>query len=323
MANNTNNKLQYYEFELDSLDANGSAAAGVASTDWPVFLLGGKTPLTNIARMKILEVQIPFTWYVFNSANTAYNGDPGGTPNPGSQWTLVETGGVSSGLSLYPVIVTGNYSGGAALATALQNALNAVSSLYVVTFDATTQKLLFTTTKASVTSFTFTFGLPTNSGNKNPRLYIGFPGGTTSSSGTSMVSPNVVMISGPNYLYVNSLAIGQLTNLYLPQGAVNLGGGNAGPQMAKVPVSVTSGNVIFWQDPATQWSEWFQVQNLPLLNKVDFYLTLGNTTTQIPLQLNGLSFSLKLGVHVNTLTNEDLTSGIEYNERVVKRIRPA
>ena len=37
----------------------------------------------------------------------------------------------------------------------------------------------------------------------------------------------------------------------------------------------------------------FQEVKGELLNQIDFYLTLGNTTTQIPLQLNGLSFSLK------------------------------
>jgi len=254
--------------------------------------------------------------YVFNQANTSYNGLGA---DPGSQWTLVETGGVDSGVSFYPVIAIGNYSGGGALATALQTALNSVSTGYTVTFSDQTQKFTFSTSRSGVSSFSFTFGLPTNSGNKNPRLYIGFPGGITTSTGLTLVSPNSVLISGPNYLYVNSSTIGQLTDLYLPQGATNLGGGNAGPQMAKIPVNVVSGNVIFWQDPDPQ--KWFDVENLPLLNRVDFYLTLGNTTTQIPLQLNGLSFSIKLGVLTNTFTHNDLGGGLAEN-RIIKRIRP-
>jgi hypothetical protein len=152
---------------------------------------------------------------------------------------------------------------------------------------------------------------------------MGFPGGTTTavfSGGLFMESPNVVLISGPNYIYVNSTAIGQLTNLYLPQGAVNLGGGNSGPQMAKIPVNVSSGNVIFWQDPDPQ--KWFDVENLPLLNQIDFYLTLGNTTTQTPLRLNGLSFSLKLAVLQNQFTHNDLGGGLQHQDRVVKRMRP-
>ena len=308
-----NDSLKYYEFQLDSLDATTSNADGVAKTDWPLFLLGGKQPLANIAAFKIIEAQIPFSWYVFNEQNTLPNQN-------NTQWTLVETGGVNNGQSLYPLLAVGNYAGGSALATALQAALNGVSSDYVVTFDAQLQKFTFTTTKAGVTSFTFGFGAPTNSGNFNPRLYIGFPGGITASSGTTLVSPNVVLISGPNYVYVNSTAIGQLTNLYLPQGAVNLGGGNAGPQMAKIPVTVSSGNVIFWQDPDPQ--KWFDVENLPLLNQVDFYLTLGNTTTQIPLKLNGLSFSLKLAVLQNQFVHNDLGGGLQHEDRVIKRIRP-
>lgn len=305
-----NDSLRYYEFELDSLDASSSNGAGIAATDWPVFLLGGKTPLSNIAAVKIIEAQIPFSWYVFNSQNTSQNAN-------GTQWTLNETGGVTNA---YPAIAIGNYAGGTVLATALETALNAVSSNYTVTFNSQTQKLTFSTTKAGVSAFTFTFGAPTNSGNFNPRLYMGFPGGVTSSTGLSMVSPNVVLVSGANYLYVNSSKFGQLTNLYLPQGAFNLGGGNAGPQMAKIPVNVTSGNVIYWQDPDPQ--KWFSLENLPLLNQVDFYLTLGNTTTQTPLQLNGLSFSLKLAVLVNDFNHNDLGGGLEHTSRVIKRIRP-
>jgi hypothetical protein len=305
-----NDSLRYYEFELDSLDTVTSNANGAASTDWPVFLLGGKMPLTNIAAVKIIEAQIPFSWYVFNNQNTSQNAN-------GTQWTLNETGGASN---LYPKIAVGNYAGGTPLATALQTALNAVSSNYTVVYDSQSQKLTFATTKAGVTGFTFTFGAPTNSGNFNPRLYIGFPGGVTSSTGLSLVSPNAVLVSGPNYLYVNSTKFGQLTNLYLPQGAFNLGGGNAGPQMAKIPVNVTSGNVIYWQDPDPQ--KWFDVENLPILNQLDFYLTLGNTTTQIPLQLNGLSFSLKLAILVNTFNHNDLGGGLGSSGGVVKRITP-
>jgi hypothetical protein len=304
-----NDTLRYYEFELDSLDASGSKAAGVAATDWPVFLLGGKQPLTNIAAIKILEVQIPFSWYVFVPENTQPNAN-------GTQWTLNETGGVSN---VYPIIVTGNYQGGPALATALQSALNAVSSLYVVTYNASTQKMTFTTTKAGVTAFSFSFGAPTNSGNTNPRLYMGFPGGTTVSTGLTMISPNIPLLSGPSYLYVNSSSLGPLTNLYLPQGAFNLGGGNAGPQIAKVPVAGNSGDVLFWQDPDPQ--KWFDLENLSLLNQVDFYLTLGNTTTQLPLKLNGLSFSLKLAILTNEFTHSDLSSGLAQSDRVVKRMR--
>lgn len=297
--------LKYYEVELDSLDASGTGGAAAVSTDWPLYFVGGKTPLTDIAAIKILEVQIPFSYYIFNDENT----DNASTNT--ARWTVTETGGAT----VFPKVAVGNYAGGDTFATALQTALNAVSTGYTVTYSAVTQKLTFTTSKVGVTAFSFTFGLATNSGNKNIRLFAGFPGGTTSSTGLTLVSPNVVLVSGPNYLYVNSLAIGNLTNLYLPQGAVNLGGGNGGPQLAKIPVNASSGEVIFWQDPDPQ--KWFDLENLAVLNQIDFFLTLGNLTSQIPLKLNGLSFSLKLGV----LANNDIHTNTSSAERIYKRIR--
>jgi len=57
-----NDDLRYYEIELDSLDALNSAGFGAATTDWPLFYLGGRDPLRNIAALKIIECQIPFSW---------------------------------------------------------------------------------------------------------------------------------------------------------------------------------------------------------------------------------------------------------------------
>lgn len=308
-----NDSLKYYEFQLDSLDATSSNSEGAASTDWPLFLLGGKTPLSNIAAFKIIEAQIPFTYYVFNSVNTD-NTDS----NP-ARWTLTEIGPGAGG-PYFPKIAVGNYTGGDALATALQTAINAVSSGYTVTYNSILQKLVFVTAKAGVIGFSFTFGTSTNAGNKNPRLYIGFPGGVTTSTGLFLVSPNVILLSGANYVYVNSNALGNLTNMYLPQGAINLGGGNSGPQMAKIPINCNSGEVSYWQDPDPQ--KWFDIENLNVLNQVDFYLTLGNTTGETPLKLNGVSFSLKLAILINTFSHNDLGGGLAHQDRIVKRIRP-
>ena len=304
-----NDDLRYYEIELDSLDALNSAGPNSASTDWPLFYLGGKENLRDIAAIKIIEAQIPFSWYVFNSGNNTF--------------LLTETGG-----SATVTLPIGNYTA-AQLATLMGTALTAASPgsyTYTVVFNGPTQTFSFYNNAVSTSPFSFTFGLPTNSGNVNPRLYIGFPGGVTSSqsfvmtgtpAGNLLVSPNASLVTGPNYVYVNSAKIGQLTNIYLPKGAFNLGGGNSGPQMAKIPVNVLPGGVTFWQDPDPQ--KWFDVENLQQLDQIDFFLTLGNTTTQVPLQLNGLSFSLKLGVLLNKQNHNDVTG---LHGRVVKRMRP-
>lgn len=303
-----NDDLRYYEIELDSLDALNTAGNGSATTDWPLFYLGGKEPLRNVAAIKILEVQIPFSWYVFNSGNNTF--------------LLTEIGGTAT-----VTLPIGNFTS-SQLTTLLAAALTSVSPggfNYTVTYDSTTQKFTFFNNASSTSIFGFTFGLPTNSGNVNPRLYIGFPGGITTtlnflSSGTNkgnyMVAPNAALVTGPNYLYINSNRVGQLTNLYLPKGAFNLGGGNSGPQMAKIPIPVLPGGVIYWQDPDPQ--KWFDLENLQQMDQIDFYLTLGNTTTQTPLQLNGLSFSLKLAVLLNKQNHNDV-QGLP--ARVVKRIR--
>lgn len=234
-----------------------------------------------------------------------------------SQILTLPIGGASN---LYPIIPSGNYTSGATFAAVLQTALNAVSSNYTVTFSDVTSKLTFATTKVGVTAFSFTFGASTNSGNFNPRLYLGFPGGVTSSSGLSLTAPNVLLLSGPNYLYMNSVKLGQTIDVSLPQGAFNLGGGNGGPQLCKIPVTCNTGGVIYWQDPDPQ--KWFTTENLPSLDSIDFYMTLGNTTTQLPLRLNGLSFSIKFGILTVNMSDTKISQSTRENERVVKRIRP-
>ena len=154
------------------------------------------------------------------------------------------TGTYNGGGSHTITIPVGNYTT-AALATAMQTAINAaLTSAITVTYTTATQTFLFTDTTHD---FTFTFGAVGDKGFTNPRLWIGFASGTITSVSNVMACPFTASCSGPNYLYVNSLKLGQLTNLYLPAGST--GAGNAGPQMAKIPVNVTSGGTIYWQDP--------------------------------------------------------------------------
>ena len=320
-----NDSLKYYEFVFDSWDTNTTPDGSAATSDWPLFLLG--KPLTNVAAIKILEAQIPFTWNVFNSTNNTF--------------TLTENGTTSATIT----IPAGNYT--STTFTTELGALLTAASGETATYNATysssssnpeTQQLLVYVTTAnlgSLTTFFLTFGAAGNSGNTNPRRYMGFNAGASTSSvasipawaaisapgtGISLTSPNAMSITGPNYVYVNSNKMGQLCNFYLPLGAANLGNGQTGPQMAKIPVNVQPGGIIYWQDPDPQ--KWFDLESLPNFANIDFYLTLGNTSAQKPLQLNGLNFSLKLGVLVNAMVHTDTSGGLAHNERVVKRLRP-
>jgi len=61
------------------------------------------------------------------------------------------------------------------------------------------------------------------------------------------------------------------------------------------------------------------LENLANFASVDFFLTLGNNPTVM--DLNGLNFSLKLGILVNRQVHNDNLAGLESQSRVVKRIR--
>jgi hypothetical protein len=107
--------------------------------------------------------------------------------------------------------------------------------------------------------------------------------------------------------------------MYLPKGAVNLDKGNSGPQVTKVPVTVQPGGVTYWADPDP--GKYFDFEDLTNLGQVDFYLTLGNTSEMTPLELNGASFSLKLGLLIKEGTTTETATSAWQNDRVIKRIR--
>lgn len=315
--------LKYYEFELDSLDASQGANNSASAIDWPLFQIGGKKPLENIAAIKILEVQIPFTWYVFNSSNNTF---------------------IYQDVFIGPITVSlpiGNFTANQ-IVTNLENSINQYNALtnplgivsqtnfiYTVTYDSTVQKFTIWNNDGIFSrKFSLTFGSADDQiGNTNPALLLGFnPGANISlgaaASGTPfgsfLTAPNAMSVTGPNYLYINSARIGNLTDIYLPRGAGNLGGGNAGPQMAKVPINVQPGGVIYWSDPNPD--RWFDLENLSSLTEIDFFLTLGNTSAQTPLRLNGQPFSLKLGILLNEFNANNYSSGPQTNDRVRARV---
>lgn len=305
-----NDDYRYFEISLDSLDATSSTQAGIAATDWPWFEVAGKGPLQDVAAIKILEVQVPFSWYVFNSVNNTF---------------ILRIATLTDQVVTIPV---GNYTA-ASLAVVLTDSINAAAGgvFYVVTYSGVRKKFLFTKTGGPGTEFTFVFGAPAgipgvqpNSGNRNPRLWLGFPPGNTTSIGGIMEAPHCDLVSGPNYLYVNSNRIGSDVDMYLPQGAFNLGGGKAGPQLAKVSVDVNPGGIVTWKDPDPQ--KWFTFDQLQTLNAFDFYLSLGNTTSELPLKLNGLGFSLKLGVLRMIRNSLERVSATAQNGRISQREGP-
>jgi hypothetical protein len=331
------NTLKYYEFPLDSYDSTRAYSSGISRLDWPIFLVGGKRPLQNIAGVKVVEVQIPFSWYTLNNSNNTFILQEEGVPNT-SEILVTMTSTEVGTTPLVPLqgnFAANDYSGDYVSAglRLLANSLTYASAaagnntVFNVSFDQNTLKFRIDNSVLSPLGgkpFTLKFGGVNDYGNTNPRLLFGFNAGSNRSTewdavvGNTLYAPSVAQTTGPNYVYLNSQKLGNLTNMYLPRGALNLSGGNSGPQMAKIPVNCDPGNVIFWQDPDPE--KYFDLENLDSLTEIDFYLTLGNTSGETPLRLNGGNFSLKLALIENDLTKNSTHSSLPDN-RVTKRVR--
>ncbi len=314
-----NTNFLYTEFEFDSGQATSANNPQFSKTDWPVFLIG--RPLNNVAAIKVLEVQIPFTYYVFFAVQ-------GGNGGSGNHFLLQEYPGGVGGPTVVVTLTPGNYTVSDLIAQ-LQFSLSTVSPngwAYTVTYAPITQKLTITSNGGNGSHFNLAFGNDINDpGWLNPRLWLGFFGGvnvSTIGAGAgppTLVSPFVLQVTGPNYLFLNSYSLGPLCKLYLP--ANYQAGGQVssdGTQLAKIPVTVQPGGVNYWSDPAPQY--WFDLENQSNIAQLDFYLTMG--TNPQPITLNGATFSLKLGILTTKQTSNDYVGGGSMNNRVVNRIGP-
>lgn len=298
-----NDCYEYAEYSFDSGNATVPAVSSSPIRDWPQFIFG--RVLKDIAAIKVLEVQIPFSWYVFNTNNNYFN--------------LIESG-ISTDPGVVVTVPVGNYTA-TTLATALALALTAASPglyTYTVTYSATTGKFTFTNNNPGV-SDVFLFASVPSPMNADMRNYLGFGGllpFSSASPNSTLSSTGPANVTGPNYLFVNSNTLGTVIQLYLPAG-VNTSG-NMGPELAHVPINTNPGGVIFWQDPDPQ--KWFDVGSLNNLDRIDLFLTLGQTANpQKPLPLNGQSFSIKLGVLSNRRTMDQLMGGGANKGRVERR----
>lgn len=270
--------LSYYELILDSRDASYTYDAAYSKFDYPSFELGGKLRAEKIAYMKVLEASIPFSYFTINSDN--------------SDITLVDT---------TPANVTFNLASGtydsASLITELQTKLNTATGTgfaYVVTFDPV--RLAFTISNGSpVPGNTFNLTFSTTGVRKDTlATVVGFPTGVVNSSfvtATNKIIGGVSELLGSNFVYINSNAVGNEVNLFLPRGSNQFG--NGGPQMAMVPTtSGAFGDDMIYQDPCHQY--WFNTGKIESLTKIDLFITDGGS--QEVLRFNGRSFSVKIGM---------------------------
>jgi len=205
----------------------------------------------------------------------------------------------------------GNYTKDSILPVLKSVIESALPGTVTVTYNALLLKLVF----ASTASLYFRFPADLL---VSPRAWIGFNSGVVGFTGAgSLTAPNVALLSGPNYLYINSTQFGQLTHNYLPTGFSPVNG-NTGPQIAKVPVNCDSGEIIYYTDPDP--TKYFDIGDSNSIQKIDFYLSAG--TSEGVLDLNGLSFSLKLALLLEKMNMDENQSGLMGQDRVVKRMRP-
>lgn len=264
--------LKYNEWLADS---NERTAGSVDHPDY-VFT----NDLHNVIGFKVLEVQVPFSYYTVDTTNNTF--------------TLLEN-------DLVPHTVTlnvGNYVT-STMITELARALNAAggSGNYSVTYSPTTLKFTVTN-NGSGNPFNLRFADLT--GATNPRLLLGFNGGdniSTSGTGGFLVAPNVANLAGPDYIFLCSNRLGIMNNDTLRRGDLT----QSGPIIARIPVNVNAGGVITYVDPDPH--KYFEV-DADVLAEADLYVAMNLASAQSlkPLTLNGLGFSTKIAfVTVDTL----------------------
>jgi len=270
-----NNALEYVELCVDSWDASASGGqtfeASTSPTNqivysWPQYYFTSKK--LQVAGFKVLSAEIPFVYDVITPANNTFIYTASGVPN-----TIT--------------IPTGTYTG-PQLATQLQTLLGAVSAGFTVSWSSQLLKFVFTQALGITWGFTFT-------ARNTAYSPMGFLPGTTINAvtgiGSQLVSPIIAQVTGPYYLYVNSRRIGSLINFNLVDGSATKG---IGPEVARIPVNVQHGSVIFYNDPDT--NKYFDFFIGSQFDNIDFYLTLGSDQYQKPLDMKGSPWSLKLGL---------------------------
>ena len=283
--------LNYYEVILDGRDATNSGDVNYTKLDFPVFELAGKLKLEEISHMKVLEVMIPFTYYVVNASNESMN---------------LNDASVNQSFTL----VHGTYTPGG-IVTELTAKLNAQGSLstYGVTYDSNSLSLSIFNNSVPNSAFSITFSsllLPTD----NLFTILGFPAGAQTSQTHepagrgNVLLGTVTQLLGGNYYHLNSHEIGNQTDTFLPRGSEFFG--NGGPQLATIPrTQHVFGEPSHWQDPSPE--EWFDFQNLQTLTKMDLFITDNRNTI---LKFNGDSFMVKLGVLLNDASKHKHVEGL-------------
>lgn len=184
-----------------------SANRGSNYTSASNFTIPLKETIRNIRRVTVQNLSIPYSFYLVTANNYAL------------QWI--------SGVTTYnAVIPVGNYSNAAALAAAIQTAMNAAhANSYVVTVSSTSLKMTITGTAAFQMQVT------------SSKRLTGYT--ATTASATTQAAPSVVDVAGSRYVMV------QCEELSFCQSYSNLQDSTPAPAFYKLDVNVVPGGIAY------------------------------------------------------------------------------
>lgn len=277
---------EYVEINLDSADAitagnvsfqnsEFNVTPSIAKYSWPMFYFTSKK--FNVVGMKILDAQIPFLYNNINGGNNDF---------------ILTINTTSYLLSIPPNI----YTSGTQVAAAVDTLLATVNPSSHCTYDTTMQYFTFTTSGGGTWGLTFTDRATAFS-------VLGFEVTTYSAPmGTPIVSTRKAEWYGSKYLFINSKMIGPNINFNTTDGAVNRG---ISTEIARIPIDVdqTTTSYIHYRDPdPTKYFDCFIEQ----FDGLDLYLTAGPNQGQLPLNMNGHSWSCKLALIIYRSATPDL-----------------
>lgn len=319
--------MDYIEYEIDSTYITVSDS-DLSPRDNPVLDVG--RTLTNVVAAKIVECNIPFSYYPVSDRPNVLDAVPE------NRMTVIWPGAIPVGGNPFIEIPPGFYTGTTLAATIQALLQTLVVGVYPLsflqpatatcTFNSLTGKFTFQIVQApgvgGPTEANLLFALSGAQAAQPLPLLLGFNGNfiptVVTGGGTTFTwaAPNIATVTGPNCLYINSRILGNICKAYLPEGL--LVQGENSPQMAMVPVNVNPGGVIWWQDPAP--NELFDTRNLFSLQRLDFYITAG--TDPRPISFNGLGFQLKLILYIKNPEQSQSQAGTVAQNRAVLQIRP-
>ena len=222
------------------------------SVNKPTFYFN--TFMDDMDYLNVGKVIVPTTYYVFTSAYTSCTINNVAVSWPQGNYTPAEW--ITTIGGLYPALGI------------------------TITYSPITNKLTFT----GLAAFTIVFGA-----SELASTYLGFTTGTFSSSGNSIVSPNVVQMSGPNYLILHARIASVFNDnsiYFTPTQA--LGVAESRDKMCIIPITENRNSVMVYDMVLDHFFEWLDTST----RNIEFYFTLG--TRQEVVDFNGSTFQIKL-----------------------------